>query len=314
MKKAKSKQQESSENVAKSSSSRHKSSTSPSVARKGKEKEIKRDRTSSGKKRGFWRRSKKKHASIFAVPLTDAVYPDGVLVPVVLRMLIQFIDQHGLDKLGLYSSNSSITAISLRNTIEEDPSFWLETDANFGTEDKILAASQLVRMFLREQDVLLEESPELADAIDKELESGSTHGPDSALLDLATSELAKVSAHSYTTMAFVCRHAQRVLAHASSNGMLGTSLASMLAEDMRMRQELLTFLIGNSDEVFDADDDDGGSDAVCSVSDNTAHCCCSVLILIACPCMNPRRLPAYARAKAHPTHSCCPGAAPCACQ
>ena len=119
----------------------------------------------------------------------QAATADDSDVPVILRMLLQYVEGHGMDKLGIYQTgalahplaapvdlqacdkhrfNAAVSrkVETIQGRINDGPEYWLEADDTMSRDDAVLAAAELVRLYFQEQpDSLLVESESLADAV-----------------------------------------------------------------------------------------------------------------------------------------------------
>jgi len=171
---------------------------------------------------------------------------DDSAVPVVLRMLLQFVESRGLDKLGLYQTACK-KADAVMTRINDTPEYWLEADDALARDDAAIIVAELVRLFFHEQpEPLLVESDGLADEVNR-YGVGSAIPPGLAAEAAAT--VAGLSEQGQACLGALAWHASRVAGHGASNGTRTTDLAEVFSEPTGVRPELLSFLFGHPGEL-----------------------------------------------------------------
>lgn len=186
------------------------------------------------------KKNKSFQQTVFTAPLDEApVAPDLPEVPIVLRILTEYIESTASATDEIYSTESSVEAIAVRKQIEDDPGFWPSSNE----ECDASTASTIVLSWLREcQDDFGVHISRACTSTSNDLDT-----PNLNLVPIYKESLSTLPSRIVAVLAWLTRHCNTLTIAIGSSAL---HLAEAIGSSAGLTTELLLLLIANSEEIF----------------------------------------------------------------
>ncbi|XP_028832422.1 protein FAM13A isoform X2 [Denticeps clupeoides] len=184
-------------------------------------------------------------------------------VPLVVRSMVEFLREHGLEQEGLFRVNGSVRAVDgLKERLER------EEDVRLGQEVDVCAVASLLKQFLRDlpEGLVL---PAVQSALLKRHQELNEDGCSQALRAL----LQDLPAAHYSLLKYLCHFLTEVEQQHKENRMTALNLATVFGpnvfhvsagldgiQEQNICNKIMTKLIQNYSNIFETDTEPGNQD------------------------------------------------------